>query len=405
MPPPKVILQLYPMIPAADEEDRKRRRPMGRDRDLYNRALHDWLDIIRAAEELGVWGASTIEHHLHSEGYEVGPNPGILNAWWASQFKKIHVGALGYVMATQDPIRVAEETAILDHITKGRYFVGFARGYQSRWTNTLGQFTETRATLSDGSSDDERNREIFEERVNMVLQCWQQDSVRLDGKYYQAPFPLDTGIVGYPARKITQSAGVEGEVDDSGALRRFSVVPAPYQRPHPPIFVAVTRSEPSVRYCARNGFTVVHFSKGEGVAKSTQIYCDEAAQHGRHVKFGQGQNVVRWPHIAKNDEDYNRKLAQYDLDIYKNFYSPFFPQLPTNVDWIQNMKESGLFLGGTLEQARALFQLEWARVPSEYLTLIWHYAQQPKEEVIWELEQFMKHIWPTLEAVESSAAN
>jgi alkanesulfonate monooxygenase SsuD/methylene tetrahydromethanopterin reductase-like flavin-dependent oxidoreductase (luciferase family) len=405
MPPPKVILQLYPMIPAADEEDRKRRRPMGRDRDLYHRALHDWLDIIRAAEELGVWGASTIEHHLHSEGYEVGPNPGILNAWWASQFKKIHVGALGYVMATQDPIRVAEETAILDHITKGRYFVGFARGYQSRWTNTLGQFTETRATLSDGSSDDERNREIFEERVNMVLQCWQQDSVRLDGKYYQAPFPLETGIVGYPARKITQAAGTEGEVDDSGALRRFSVVPAPYQRPHPPIFVAVTRSEPSVRYCARNGFTVVHFSKGEGVAKSTQIYCDEAAQHGRHVKFGQGQNVVRWPHIAKNEEDYHRKLAQYDLDIYKNFYSPFFPQLPANVDWIQNMKESGLFLGGTLEQARALFQKEWARVPSEYVTLIWHYAQQPKEEVIWELEQFMKHIWPTLEAVESSAAN
>ena len=159
MAPPKVILQLYPMIPAADEEDRKRRRPLGRNRDAYHRALHDWIDIIRAAEDLGVWGASTIEHHLHSEGYEVGPNPGILNAWWASQFKKIHIGALGYVMATQDPIRVAEETAILDHITRGRYFVGFARGYQSRWTNTLGQFTETRATLSDGSNDDERNRQ------------------------------------------------------------------------------------------------------------------------------------------------------------------------------------------------------------------------------------------------------
>jgi alkanesulfonate monooxygenase SsuD/methylene tetrahydromethanopterin reductase-like flavin-dependent oxidoreductase (luciferase family) len=402
MPPPKVIVQLYPMIPAADEEDRKRRRPMGRDRDLYHQALHDWIDIIRAAEELGVWGASTIEHHLHSEGYEVGPNPGILNAWWASQFKKIHVGAMGYVMATQDPIRVAEETAILDHITKGRYFVGFARGYQSRWTNTLGQFTETRATLSDGSGDDERNRAIFEERVNMVLDCWQQDSVRLDGKYYQAPFPLDTGIVGYPARKIAQSAGAVGEVDDTGSLRRFSVVPAPYQQPHPPIFVAVSRSEPSVRYCARNGFSVVHFSKGDGVAKYAKVYCEEAAAHGKQFKFGQRQNSVRWPHIAKSAEDYDRKLVQYDLDIYKNFYSPFFPQLPANVDWVQNMKDSGLFLGGTLEQARTLFQQEWAKVPCEYLTLIWHYAQQPKDEVIWELEQFMKHIWPTLEAVESS---
>ena len=87
-----------------------------------------------------MWGASTIEHHLHSEGYEVGRDPGVLNAG-GGQIKNLHVGALGYVMATQDPIWVAEETAILDHITNGKYFVGFARGYQSRWANILGQFT------------------------------------------------------------------------------------------------------------------------------------------------------------------------------------------------------------------------------------------------------------------------
>src|ERR1700735_4137320 len=75
---------------------------------------------------------------------------------------------------TQDPIRVAEEPAIIDHLARGRYFVGFARGYQSRWTNVLGQFTNTTATLSDGSADDEHNREVFEERVGMVLKCWQQ---------------------------------------------------------------------------------------------------------------------------------------------------------------------------------------------------------------------------------------
>ena len=191
---PKVILQLYPMLPADGEEGRRRARPVGRDADLYQRVLFEWLDIIKAADEMGVWGASTIEHHLHSEGYEVGPNPGILNAWWAGQVKNMHVGALGYVMATQDPIRVAEETAILDHITRGKYFVGFARGYQSRWTNILGQFSNTVATVSDGSADDLKNRDIFEERVAMVLRCWEEDSVVLDGNYYQAPFPLDTGV-------------------------------------------------------------------------------------------------------------------------------------------------------------------------------------------------------------------
>ena len=189
---------------------------------------------------MGVWGASTIEHHLHSEGYEVGPNPGVLNAWWAGQIKNLHVGALGYVMATQDPIRVAEETAILDHITKGKYFVGFARGYQSRWTNILGQFTNSVATVSDGSAEDIKNRDIFEERrrdgpallAGGIRSCSTAD-------YYKAPYPARHRRAATippwpspatPARvaKSTPTATCGG----SALCRRT------YQKPHPPIFVA-----------------------------------------------------------------------------------------------------------------------------------------------------------------------
>ena len=130
---PKVIVQLYPMMPTEGEDDRKAKRPVGADRDLYHRVVHEWTDIIKEADSMGVWGCSTIEHHLHSEGYEVGPNPGVLNAYWANHIKNMRVGALGYVIATNDPIRVAEETAIIDHLSSGKYFVGFARGYQSRF--------------------------------------------------------------------------------------------------------------------------------------------------------------------------------------------------------------------------------------------------------------------------------
>src|SRR5215468_3009726 len=142
----KVILQLYPVIPAASEEERAALRPIGRHRERYHETLLGWHDIIHAADELGVWGVATIEHHFWSEGYEVGPSPGVLNAFWAATTKNVRVGQLGYVMSTQNPIRVAEETAVLDHLTRGRFFVGFARGYQSRWTNVLGQHLGTRAT-------------------------------------------------------------------------------------------------------------------------------------------------------------------------------------------------------------------------------------------------------------------
>ena len=144
----KIILQLYPVIPAASEEERAALRPIGRHRERYHETLLGWHDIIKAADEMGLWGAATIEHHFWSEGYEVGPNPGVLNAYWAAITKKIRVGQMGYVMSTQNPLRVAEETAILDHLANGRFFVGFARGYQSRWTNVIGQHLGTRATTS-----------------------------------------------------------------------------------------------------------------------------------------------------------------------------------------------------------------------------------------------------------------
>ncbi len=396
---PKVIIQLYPMIPAEGEEGRKAMRPIGRNADLYHDALHGWMDIAHAAEELGVWGFSTIEHHLHSEGYEVGPNPGVLNAWWAGQLKRMHVGALGYVMATQDPIRVAEETAILDHITKGRYFVGMARGYQSRWANILGQWTETPATVSDGSENDERNRKIFEERAEMLLECWTKDEVDLKGEFYEAPFPHDTGVVGYPANRIASEAGGHGEIDADGNVRKICVVPKPYQDPHPPVMVAASKSVDSIRFCAKHNFIPVYFMQLDGIVKNAHVYVEESEKFGRKMKLGQNQNIVRWPHICESELDYDRKLVEYDLDIYKNFYGPFFPQFPQepDTDWVENMKGSGVFIGGTVEQSIKAWQDIYDQVPAEYITLIWHYAQNPKEEVIEELEAFMTHVWPKLE--------
>ncbi len=399
MPRPKVIIQLYPMLPAVGEEGRKAARPLGRNAELYHRVLHDWLDIAKAADEMGVWGFSTIEHHLHSEGYEVGPNPGVLNAWWAGQLKNMHVGALGYVMSTQDPIRVAEETAILDHITEGKFWVGFARGYQSRWTNILGQFVDSVATVSDGSADDEKNREVFEERTEMVLRCWTEDTVELKGRYYEAPYPFDVGVLGYPARRIASEAGGVGEIDADGVLRKICVVPKPYQQPHPPVMVAASKSVESIRFCAKHGFIPVYFMPLDKVVENSRVYVDEAAAFGHHFELGERQNIVRWPHLCDSRAEYDRRLTEWDLDIYKNFYGPFFPQFPQdpNIDFLENMKSSGIFVGGTVRDSIDQWQRIYDRVPAEYITLIWHFAQVPKEDVIEELERFMNHVWPKLE--------
>jgi hypothetical protein len=53
---PKVILQLYPVFPPASEADRKARRLLGRDGALYWMILYEWVELLKEAEKLGVWG-------------------------------------------------------------------------------------------------------------------------------------------------------------------------------------------------------------------------------------------------------------------------------------------------------------------------------------------------------------
>jgi hypothetical protein len=117
--------------------------------------------------------------------------------------------------------------------------------------------------------------------------------------------------------------------------------------------------------------------------------------------LGERQNMCRWIHVAESEKEYNEKLRKYDQDIYQNFYVPFFPQFPddtSNIDWVENIKESGIFHGGTLEQLTEQFVNSYKIMPAEYITLIWHYAQEPKDEVIEELKIFMEKVLPELEA-------
>ena len=98
-------------------------------------------------------------------------------------------------------------------------------------------------------------------------------------------------------------------------------------------------------------------------------------------------------------------VRDYDIYIYiyKNSYGPFFPQFPTdpNTNFVKNIKESGIFSVGTPDQVRDEWKRLYDEVPCEYITLIYHFAQQPKESVLRELELFMTNVVPHLDAASS----
>ncbi len=87
--------------------------------DLYQQMLHDVSAQARLADGLGYDSISFTEHHLHIEGFELSNNPVLLDLYIGMQTKRLRVGQLGIVLPANNPLRVAEDIAMLDHMTGG----------------------------------------------------------------------------------------------------------------------------------------------------------------------------------------------------------------------------------------------------------------------------------------------
>lgn len=190
-----------------------------------------------------------------------------------------------------------------------------------------------------------------------------------------------------------------GEVDENGALRKVCVLPKPWQKPYPPVFVAASKSRDSIEFCAKHGFRPVYFMSNKGIFELSEVYVEEARKHGFDFRLGERQAIVRWPHITRTQAEFDDKLRRYDLDVYKNFYGPFFPYFPQSDEdtLIESMKESEIFIGGTIDESIRQWRVIYDRVPAEYITLIWHWAEQPKDDMLEELRLFMDKVLPELE--------
>ena len=210
-------------------EDRKRLRPIGRNNERYQQMLDELRKLAVFADDAGFDVLATTEHHFHSEGYETSVAPMLIYADLAARTERIKFFPLGLVLPSWDPIRAAEELAVLDHLTKGRIYAGFARGYQDCWVNVLGQQYHVTGAPMDGSSIDNHNRKVYEETVKVIKKAWTEEAWDYDGEYYKVPFPYKEGIRRWPVADWTRQYGAPGEIDDEGVVRKISVVP----RPHP----------------------------------------------------------------------------------------------------------------------------------------------------------------------------
>ena len=409
---PKVILQVYPSLGAEDKM--RQLRPIGRHNGAYQDMLKGLIEVSKAADDLGYWGITHVEHHGHSEGMEISPSPLMLNIYAGAHTKRLMHGQLGLVLPAHDPVRLAEEIAIADHMLQGRLFVGMARGYQSRWQNVLCQKFGVTSTNSDQGEADQRNRVLFNEHFKIMKAAWENDLLQYDGPTYQVPFPFD-GIANWPpADTITRPFGVPGEVDEHGTVRGLSVVPKPYSTPHPQLFQAFGASPGTLRWCGEENVTpTILTGPLENLRNLMNIYIEGAQSRGRSPRFGEGIGVCRTFYVFKNgtsqDEVRARireSVTRYEAPVWRGWYEQFGfmeatrlvgeegPVPKPDEHLTDRLVNSGLLIGGTVDDVKRQVEAFLQELPIDYLVWLFHWGMIPREEALPMLELFATEIMP-----------
>lgn len=270
-------------------EERAARRPIGRDREAVQAMLRNYEDMVQWADDYGLDGFASAEHHFQTEGGEIVSNSLLLYAKLAAMTERIMFAPLSIILAAHNPILVAEDLALFSHMFPGRLGVGFARGYQVRWMHTLMQ-TEGVNPFGPNPEFDKRNREIFNEHLEIVERAWAEDSFRYAGKHFQVPYPA-TGIPNWDLAEWTRAYGGPDEVDAAGTIHRVGVVPKPLTKPT--IFIPSIGSPQTVIDSGRHGRTLLFSGNTENLRHVAGTYRDSAREAGRDLRLGEGMGIVR----------------------------------------------------------------------------------------------------------------
>jgi len=247
-------------------------------------------DVAQCMDELGFHALWTAEHHFQREGYECLPNLIQLGLWLATQTRRLKFGCAFNVLPMWHPIRMAEDYAMADIVTDGRVILGVGRGYHTREVETFG------APLLDA----EANRDYFEEQLQLLLKCFNEDSFHHQGKYFECPPEVD--YRGYRLKEIT-------------------VVPRPKHLPVE-IWMPIASGK-TIDTMARYGLKAMVTLNGENILDDVvRAYQAACARHGQAKALGQDVIWGAGVYLADSQEEAMRKVEPAHDERYK-WFAPF----------------------------------------------------------------------------------
>jgi alkanesulfonate monooxygenase SsuD/methylene tetrahydromethanopterin reductase-like flavin-dependent oxidoreductase (luciferase family) len=213
------------------------------------------LEQFQLADELGFDWVSVAEHHYAP--FSLTPNPMVMAGALTQRIRRAKIALLGANIPILEPIRVAEEFAMLDVMTGGRVVAGMLRGTPNEYVTYGKNPAET--------------RDRFEEALKLIVRAWiEPQPFGWQGRHYQ--------------------------------YRAISIWPRPIQQPHPPIYMSASSPEAG-EWAARNRISV-------GFAVTTVPLASKAARYYREQAHQAGWEPTPddvlyrvAAHVAPTDEE------------------------------------------------------------------------------------------------------
>jgi alkanesulfonate monooxygenase SsuD/methylene tetrahydromethanopterin reductase-like flavin-dependent oxidoreductase (luciferase family) len=221
---------------------------------------------IRLAQRLEVlgWHSYFVIEHQNSPVGRI-TSPSVYLTAVARETTRLRIGAMIWQLPFYHPLRLAEEVAMLDQLSRGRVEFGVGFGVHEhefiRW-----------------GVDYYKRHEIGQEVLGLVKMAWTQDEVTFDGKF----FHFDEALP----------------------------LPKPFQKPYPPIWAAV-HSDESFEWAARNNYNVAkNLDTDEVVGRKFDLYQTVWKASG-HTGLMPKMFLMRNVHVAPTDELAHEEAREY----------------------------------------------------------------------------------------------
>jgi alkanesulfonate monooxygenase SsuD/methylene tetrahydromethanopterin reductase-like flavin-dependent oxidoreductase (luciferase family) len=366
------------------------------DRDYSNEelagALYKAEKYAQTMDRLGYDTFWMAEHHFQPEGTECIPNLLMMAMHLCGITKNIRIGCGFNVVPMWHPLRLAEDYATAEILTRGRTVFGVARGYHTREVETFGS----------PLTDQDANREMFEEGCDLIFKAFNEKKFSHKGRFWTCPPEV-------PYRGYT--------------LKEITLVPRPLKLPVECWQPIQSGSDRAFDFMAKHGIRgVIGGGSAEGGAVQRHIDGFRAAYKRRGVDIAPGErmSIGYQFHIASSREQAMKEAAIYYEENMKMFGELRLvraigddqiaamrnPALVPNTKLprIEDAVKAGGFLAGTADDIIETLKKTEATLPGLERVSCSLPLGTPLSVALEQLERFAKEVMPAFKGREKSAA-